>query len=95
MGIIPRLVGSTTIRSCNSSYCECNLILMKDLNGLNLEIERIHADIKLLEQSIDNLKNNHLAHMMKDIDRLNKILWAVCFGVFTQFIIVVRDMIVL
>ena len=29
---------------------------MKDLNGLNLEIERIHADIKLLEQSIDNLK---------------------------------------
>ena len=42
---------------------------MKDLNGLNLEIERIHADIKLLEQSIDNLKNNHLAHMMKDIDR--------------------------
>ena len=68
---------------------------MKDLNGLNLEIERIHADIKLLEQSIDNLKNNHLAHMMKDIDRLNKILWAVCFGVFTQYIIVVRDMIVL
>ena len=58
---------------------------MKDLNGLNLEIERIHADIKLLEQSIDNLKNNHLAHMIKDIDRLNKILWPDCFGVLRNY----------
>ena len=57
---------------------------MKDVNEINLEIERIHADIKLLDQSLDNLKNNHLAHMMKDIDRLNKILWAVGLLILAQ-----------
>ena len=67
---------------------------MKDINGINLEIERIHADIKLLEQSIDNLKNNHLAHIQDDVDRIQKIMWAIGFGVFTQFIIVIRDLII-
>jgi len=68
---------------------------MKDVNELNLEIERIHADIKLIEQSIDTIQNNHLFHIQKDVDRINKVLWAIGFGVFTQFIIVVRDMIIL
>ena len=67
---------------------------MKDINGINLEIERIHADIKLLEQSLDNLKNNHLAHLQDAVDRIQKIMWAIGFGVFTQFIIVIRDLII-
>ena len=45
---------------------------MKDVNEINLEIERIHADIKLLEQSIDTIKNNHLAHIQDDVDRIQK-----------------------
>ena len=67
---------------------------MKDVNEINLEIERIHADIKLLEQSLDNLKNNHLAHLQDAVDRIQKIMWAIGFGVFTQFIIVIRDLII-
>ena len=67
---------------------------MKDVNEINLEIERIHADIKLLEQSIDTIKNNHLAHIQDDVDRIQKIMWAIGFGVFTQLIIVIRDLII-
>ena len=67
---------------------------MKDVQELNLEIERIHADIKLIEQSILHIQNNHLAHIERDIDRINKIMWAIGFGVFTQFIIVLRDFII-
>ena len=33
---------------------------MKDTNELNLEIERIKGDIKLINQSLDTIKNNHL-----------------------------------
>lgn len=67
---------------------------MKDIQELNLEIERIHADIKLLNQSLDHIKSNHLAHIERDVDRINKVLWAIGFGVFTQFIIVIRDFLV-
>jgi prefoldin subunit 5 len=67
---------------------------MKDVNELNLEIERIHADIKLIEQSITTIQTNHLFHIQRDIDRINKILWAIGFGVFTQFIIVIRDFVI-
>ena len=67
---------------------------MKDVQELNLEIERIHTDVKLLNQSLDHIKTNHLAHIERDIDRINKVLWAVGFGVFTQFIIVLRDFII-
>jgi prefoldin subunit 5 len=67
---------------------------MKDVNELNLEIERIHADIKLIEQSITTIQTNHLFHIQRDIDRINKVLWAIGFGVFTQFIIVIRDFVI-
>ena len=67
---------------------------MKDINELNLEIERIHADIKLIEQSISTIQTNHLFHIQRDIDRINKVLWAIGFGVFTQFIIVIRDFVI-
>lgn len=32
------------------------------------------------------IKDNHLKHMQKDIDRLNYILWAIAFMVATQFV---------
>ena len=40
---------------------------MKDTNELNLEIERIKGDIKLIEQSLDTIKNNHLFHIENSI----------------------------
>jgi len=67
---------------------------MKDVNELNIEIERIHTAIKLIEQSIDNIKINHLAHIQRDVDRISKVLWAIGFGVFTQCIIIIRDFLI-
>ena len=35
-------------------------------------IIEIKGELKLLHQKIDILKDNHLSHMAKDIDRLTK-----------------------
>lgn len=35
---------------------------------------------------INNIENNHLKHIEKDISRLNFILWAIGFMIATQFI---------
>tara|TARA_S200000501_G_scaffold376273_1_gene430708 strand:+ start:328 stop:531 length:204 start_codon:yes stop_codon:yes gene_type:complete len=66
---------------------------MKDTNELNLEIERIKGDIKLINQSLDTIKNNHLFHIEKSISNINKVLWTVGIMIFTQLIIVLRDFI--
>ena len=41
------------------------------------EILKIHGAIDLINQRIDTIENNHLAHMQKDIDRIQYILTAV------------------
>ncbi len=66
---------------------------MKDTNELNLEIERIKGDIKLIEQSLDTIKNNHLFHIEKSISSINKVLWTVGLMVFGQLAIVLRNFI--
>ncbi|AXN54110.1 hypothetical protein P109_gp45 [Pelagibacter phage HTVC109P] len=66
---------------------------MKDTNELNLEIERIKGDIKLIEQSLDTIKNNHLYHIEKSISAINKVLWTVGLMVFGQLAIVLRNFI--
>ena len=37
------------------------------------EILKIHSTIDLINQRLDTLEHNHLAHMQKDIDRILKI----------------------
>lgn len=64
---------------------------MKDVQELNIEIERIHADIRLIENSISQIENNHLVHIVKSIDNINKVLWATGFAIFTQLILIVRQ----
>jgi hypothetical protein len=66
---------------------------MKDANELNLEVERIKGDIKLINQSLDTIKNNHLFHIEKSIASINKVLWTVGLMVFGQLAIVLRDFI--
>ncbi|MAJ43902.1 MAG: hypothetical protein CMF96_04035 [Candidatus Marinimicrobia bacterium] len=66
---------------------------MKDTNELNLEIERIKGDIKLIEQSLDTIKNNHLFHIENSIKKINNVLWTVGIMIFAQLIIVLRDLI--
>jgi hypothetical protein len=67
-------------------------IKMKDVNELNLEIERIKGDISLIRQSIRTIETNHLAHVQKDICAIKKVLWTVGFMVLGQFIMVVKDL---
>lgn len=58
-----------------------------------VEIEKINGDIKLINQQLDHIKNNHLWHIQRDMDRLNKVVWVVGFGVFSQLLWVARDLI--
>ena len=65
---------------------------MKDTNELNLEIERIKGDIKLINQSLETIKHNHLFHIEKSIANINKVLWTVGFMIFGQLIIVIKSL---
>ncbi len=47
-------------------------------------IIRIEGDLKLLNQKIDTIKDNHLNHMAKDIDKLSKFIWIIGSTVFVQ-----------
>ncbi len=64
---------------------------MKDTNELNLEIEKIKGDIKLINQSLDTIKNNHLWHLEAKVNTLNKVMWTVGIMVFGQLLLVVRE----
>ena len=67
---------------------------MKDTNELNIEIEKIKGDIKLINQSLDTIKNNHLWHLETKVNTLNKVMWTVGIMVFGQLLLVVREFIV-
>ncbi len=55
------------------------------------EILKIHGAIDLITQRIDTIENNHLAHMQKDIDRIQYILTAVGLGVAAQVLVLVTS----
>ena len=58
-----------------------------------VEIANIQGEIKLIHQKLDVLENNHLSHIQKDIDRINKIMWFVGSMVFVQLIYALRTLI--
>ena len=55
------------------------------------EILKIHGAIDLINQRIDTIENNHLAHMQKDIDRIQYILTAVGLGVAAPVLVLVTS----
>ena len=55
------------------------------------EILKIPGAIDLINQRIDTIENNHLAHMQKDIDRIQYILTAVGLGVAAQVLFLVTS----
>ena len=65
---------------------------MSDKNW-EVEIERINTEVQLCKQKLDLIENNHLKHIQKSIDTLNRVLWIVGFGVFSQLLWVARDII--
>ena len=64
---------------------------MADKNW-EVEIANIQGEIKLIHQKLDVLENNHLSHIQKDIDRINKIMWFVGSMVFVQLIYALRTL---
>ena len=42
-----------------------------------LDIVELKGEIKLLRQEVDTVKNNHIWHLQKSIDGINKVLWTV------------------
>tara|TARA_B100000427_G_scaffold285962_1_gene259712 strand:- start:146 stop:352 length:207 start_codon:yes stop_codon:yes gene_type:complete len=67
---------------------------MKDTNELNLEIEKIKGDIKLINQTINVIKDNHLVHLDQKVNTLNRVMWTVGFMVFGQLIILLKNLMV-
>ena len=67
---------------------------MKDTNELNLEMEKIKGEIKLINQTINVIKDNHLVHLDQKVNTLNKVMWTVGFMVFGQLIIVIKNLMV-
>ena len=58
-----------------------------------VEIERINTEVQLCKQKLDIIENNHLVHIQKDLDKLNRILWVVGFGVFSQLLYALRALV--
>ena len=67
---------------------------MKDTNELNLEIEKIKGEIKLINQTINVIKDNHLVHLDQKVNTLNRVMWTVGFMVFGQLIIIIKNLMV-
>ena len=67
---------------------------MKDINELNIEVERVKGDIKLKRQSIETIEKNHLVHLSRKINKINNILWTVGLMIFAQLIITIKTLII-
>ena len=68
---------------------------MEDANIKDkLAIVELRGEIKLLRQEVDTVKNNHIWHLQKSIDGINKILWTVGFMVLAQFIWVIKTAVI-
>ena len=67
---------------------------MKDINEINIEVERLRGDIKLIRQSIETIENNHLVHLSRKINKINNILWTVGLMIFAQLIITIKTLII-
>ena len=67
---------------------------MKNINELNIEVERLRGDIKLIRQSIETIEKNHLVHLSRKINKINNILWTVGLMIFAQLIITIKTLII-
>ena len=65
---------------------------MKDINELNLEVERVRGDINLIKQSVDTIKDNHLVHLEKKVAGINRVLWTVGILIFSHIVITIKTL---
>tara|TARA_X000000950_G_C13902636_1_gene655467 strand:- start:3407 stop:3628 length:222 start_codon:yes stop_codon:yes gene_type:complete len=57
--------------------------MSKDMDKSQLETQKrlgqVETDVKLISHDIKNIRDNHLSHMQKDIDKIDLRLWAILF----------------
>ena len=50
------------------------------------EILKVNGAIDLINQRVDTIENNHLAHIQKDVDRIMYVISAIGLGLLGQFL---------
>ena len=57
------------------------------------KINKLDKEVSLIQKDIEIIKSNHLFHIEKSIAQINKVLWTVGILVFSNLIILLRDLI--
>ena len=58
-----------------------------------VEVQKLNTEVQLCKQKLEIIETNHLVHIQKDLDKLNRILWIVGFGVFSQLLYALRALV--
>jgi hypothetical protein len=57
------------------------------------KINKLDKEVSLIQKDIQIIKTNHLRHIEKSIDRIDKVLWTIGVLVFSNLLILLRDLI--
>ena len=57
------------------------------------KITKLDKEVSLIQKDIQIIKTNHLRHIEKSIDRIDKVLWTIGVLVFSNLLILLRDLI--
>ena len=57
-------------------------------------INKLDKEIALIKKDISVIKTNHLCHIEKSIKNIQMIIWSVGFAVFTNLILLVRNLLI-
>lgn len=57
------------------------------------KITKLDKEVSLIQKDIQIIKTNHLHHIEKSIDRIDKVLWTIGVLVFSNLLILLRDLI--
>ena len=57
------------------------------------KITKLDKEVSLIQKDIQIIKTNHLRHIEKSIDRIDKVLWTIGILVFSNLVILLRDLI--
>lgn len=57
-------------------------------------INKLDKEIALIKEDISVIKENHLYHIEKSMKNIQMIIWSVGFAVFTNLILLVRNLLV-
>ena len=67
--------------------------MQKELNMATQaeKINKLDKEVSLIKKDIDIIKNNHLVHLEQKINQNSKVLWTVGVLVFSNLVILLRD----